>query len=127
LQITILKRVQTDFSGTEWPAISGVSELQSQYVLDLVIKPDIVWFEGHFPGEPVLAGVVQTHWAAEFAKYFFSVGEDFKRIENLKFKAVILPEMRLQLTLIYLPDKNAVTFRYANSAQDYSVGKLVFS
>lgn len=97
-------------------------------MLDLYIDDDMHWLEGHFPEQPVVAGVVQTHWAAEFAKKLFNTGDEFVRIDTLKFQQVILPEQRLQLTLERSEaDENyAIKFRFSRDEIIFSEGKLVF-
>jgi len=122
-----LQQLQSHFSGDEWPIMLSLDEENNQYSIQLDIKSDIRWFEGHFPGQPVLAGVVQTHWAGELSKYIFPVGDDFQRIDNLKFQSVILPDINLALKLVYLPNKNAVKFSYTDSDNNYSTGTLVFA
>ena len=36
--------------------------------LDLKLEPELLWFEGHFPGQPILPGVAQLHIAASMAE-----------------------------------------------------------
>lgn len=88
----------------------------------------MLWLEGHFPQQPVVAGVVQTHWAGELAQYLFPLGDNFIRIDNLKFQQVILPGQSLQLSLDYsvAADSSAVKFRYQQGDSIFSEGKLVF-
>ncbi|MDB4807084.1 hypothetical protein OAG89_03785 [Pseudomonadales bacterium] len=121
-----LQQLQSDFAGDGWPIILSLDSEEHQYSLQLDIRSDIKWFEGHFPGQPVLAGVVQTHWAGELSKCFFPIGEDFQRIDNLKFQSVILPDIKLELRLVYLANKNAVKFSYSDSEHNYSTGTLIF-
>lgn len=115
------------FPKAQWPLFEDLNNNENQVELLLNIHPEIHWFEGHFPNQPVLAGVVQTHWAGELAKHFFATGENFCRIDNLKFQSVILPNMYLTLTLEYLPEKNSVKFQYRNDERSYSEGKIVFA
>jgi hypothetical protein len=76
----------------------------------------------------VVAGVVQTHWASEIAKWVFASGDEFIRIDNLKFQQVVLPEQQLQLTLDYSTNTTtAIKFRYSQGETLFSEGKLVFN
>jgi predicted LPLAT superfamily acyltransferase len=67
--------------------------------LDLHIRPDLLWFHGHFPGTPILPGVVQIHWAVDFARRYLGLDLDTAREFQIKFKAVIQPDDAVVLTL----------------------------
>lgn len=123
-----LAQLRTRFSTAHWPRFEHISRSENQYVIDISIDSDMYWLEGHFPQQPVVAGVVQTHWAGELAKYLFNAGDEFIRIDNLKFQQVILPGQSLQLLLDYLPtaETAAVKFRYLRGEVVFSEGKLVF-
>lgn len=117
----------TQFSSNEWPGFLAVKQEENQVSVDLRVDGDIRWFEGHFPDQPVLAGVVQTHWAGEISRYVFSIAQDFVRIDKLKFQSVILPQCDVHLSLEYIVDSNAVKFQYTRAGQVCSEGKIVFS
>lgn len=116
------------FESNQWPTITQFSaRSDNECEMALHIEPSISWFEGHFPDQPVLAGVVQTHWAGEYAQALFPIDGEFSRIDNLKFQSVILPGQTLTLSLTFLPEKHAVSFRYAADDKVFSSGKLVFA
>ncbi len=123
-----LAQLRNQFSSTHWPRIDALHCREQQCVIDLFIGSDMHWLEGHFPQQPVVAGVVQTHWAGELAKYLFATGDECIRIDNLKFQQVILPGQSLQLTLDYSTGTTtAVKFRYSRDNTLFSEGKLVFN
>ena len=119
--------LQTLFPTEEWPTFVSIEELDNTITLDLLVTPSIRWFEGHFPEQPVLAGVVQTHWAGELGKHFFELGDAFKGLDNLKFHAVILPDQHLKLELRFDPEKKSLAFSYKDADTTYSEGKFRFS
>ncbi len=45
--------------------------LEGKHVLTLDLVPELSVFEGHFPSDPILAGVVQVHWAITYAVGIF--------------------------------------------------------
>jgi acyl-coenzyme A synthetase/AMP-(fatty) acid ligase len=65
----------------------------------LSIPATLASFEGHFPGTPILPGVVQVDWAVGFARRCFRLPHRFLGLEVLKFQRVIVPESVLTLTL----------------------------
>jgi 3-hydroxymyristoyl/3-hydroxydecanoyl-(acyl carrier protein) dehydratase len=121
-----LTDLQQMFSSHGWPQFLALEMTENNVSLTLHIRHETSWLEGHFPHQPVLAGVVQTHWAATLGKTFFSVGDAFNRIDNLKFQSVVLPGQTLDLTLQYLPDVGAIKFAYQFADMTFSEGKLVF-
>lgn len=125
----LLAQLRTQFASVHWPGVDDVNHSENHYVIDITIGSDMHWLEGHFPQQPVVAGVVQTHWAGEFSKHVFNLGDEFIRIDNLKFQQVILPGQSLQLTLDYsvATDSRAVKFRYLQGETIFSEGKLVFN
>ena len=124
----LLVSLRNRFDSSHWPRIDNIHASDQQFVLDLYVNQDMHWLEGHFPGQPVVAGVVQTHWAAEFTRQLFNTGDECVRIDNLKFQQVILPGQHLQLALEYseTADRCAITFRYCCDERIFSEGKLVF-
>ena len=122
----------TDVVGTHkdlvkiWPEVLAEYTDEEQIVLQLLIPKDLDYFNGHFPGAPILAGVVQLHWAVEYAKQNFSLTElDVKNIEVLKFQVVIIPGQKLNLTLTR-KTSNKVLFSYASDKGQHASGRIVF-
>jgi 3-hydroxymyristoyl/3-hydroxydecanoyl-(acyl carrier protein) dehydratase len=56
-------------------------------------------FEGHFPGHPILPGVVALEWMLQAAERFLGRRLAATDLINLKFQAVISPGADLELTL----------------------------
>ncbi len=122
-----LEKLQADLAGSDWPELRDWQWQDAAVELNLLISEDISWFAGHFPQQAVLPGVVQTHWAAELAKKLFPVKGPFQRINNLKFKTMIMPGTELVLQLKYNAEKQAIAFSYHDSEQEFSTASLVFS
>jgi 3-hydroxymyristoyl/3-hydroxydecanoyl-(acyl carrier protein) dehydratase len=95
-----------------------------RFTLD--ITDELVWFLGHFPGYPVLPGVVQLRWAVELSQQHFGFEPGPLEIMRLKFKSIIVPPLAVELELRKL---GAATTEFAYSGQglDYSQGKLIFA
>jgi 3-hydroxymyristoyl/3-hydroxydecanoyl-(acyl carrier protein) dehydratase len=67
----------------------------------LRVPADLAFLEGHFPGQPVVAGVVQIHWVMQAAADWLGAAPRVLGFEGLRFRDVLLPEQvfRLALTL----------------------------
>jgi 3-hydroxymyristoyl/3-hydroxydecanoyl-(acyl carrier protein) dehydratase len=107
------------------PEILGEERRGERIALELRVPPDLAYFEGHFPGLPILPGVVQIHWSVGFARERFSLRGRFAAAENLKFLAIVRPDARLTLTLEAEKDTR-LTFNYFSRDKKYSSGTLVF-
>ena len=90
--------------------------------LDLLIRPDLLWFQGHFPHAPILPGVVQIHWAVEFARTYLGLDLCSASEFQIKFKAIIRPDDALVLNLDHEMPKNRVALTYARGDEVCSTG-----
>jgi len=105
-------------------------------VLTLHIPTDLDYFKGHFDQAPILAGVVQLHWAVEFAQQYLDISAaDVMDIQVLKFQEMILPGQNVVLTLTKKSTEK-VLFSYQSCEQlsvpngdvkSHSSGRLIFA
>jgi len=121
-----LESLRSTFTGNEWCDIRAFLKTEQNAVVDLFIQQELSWFVGHFPEQPVLPGVVQTHWACEFAQHIFAL-KGLKKVSNLKFKTMVLPDTELTLKISFNQAKNVVAFSYQNDNETFSTGSLLFS
>jgi 3-hydroxymyristoyl/3-hydroxydecanoyl-(acyl carrier protein) dehydratase len=91
----------------------------------LDITPGLAWFRGHFPGRPVLPGIVQVHWAVLVSAAYFGLHEVPAVIKRLKFKNVIVPPSVVELS-VKRSAKREISFGYTGTGKQYSEGRLVF-
>jgi acyl-coenzyme A synthetase/AMP-(fatty) acid ligase len=108
------------------PRIVGQSVVPPRGVFKLVVPPDLFYLEGHFPGRPVLPGVVQLHWAIGLARRYLDPGPAFKGIEGLKFHRIIEPDVPVTLTLELAIPAGKLHFRYESELGVHSQGRILF-
>ncbi len=121
-----IESLQNSFFGDDWCELKTVFQAKESVDIEVYIQQELSWFAGHFPNQPVLPGVVQTHWACELAKHIFSL-EGLKKVSNVKFKTMILPDTHLALNMTFNADKNSVAFTYKDDSLTYSTGSLLFT
>ena len=95
-------------------------------VLDLHVTADLEHFAGHFPGAPVLPGVVQIDWAVRYAREYLTLSGHFTEMKNIKFLALVLPDAKLQLSLKWDAGTKYLDFSFLTSQRKCSVGRIVF-
>ena len=102
---------------------AGPSEIQ----LKLKLPTELKYFDGHFDGFPILAGVVQLDWAIKFAREAFPVDGIFQRIEALKFFRVLRAGEEVTLELRFDPEKKMLHFQYNSERHAHSAGRIRFA
>jgi len=110
----------------EWPTINSVTEEGETIALTCSIPPNLAYFDGHFDSDPILAGVVQVHWADKYAQHFFAITSGFKKLEQIKFTNIIRPNQKITLNLEFNELKRRVSFNYRSDKGVHSSGRICF-
>jgi 3-hydroxymyristoyl/3-hydroxydecanoyl-(acyl carrier protein) dehydratase len=114
-------------TATTEPQLLAVQQLDNAVRIQLRVQPELSWFVGHFPGVPILPGVVQTTWAIDFGRRYLPVPAQFRYLSNMKFMRFILPDARLELRLQYLPAKSELHFEYHDGVATCASGRIGFA
>ncbi|RYY73821.1 MAG: AMP-binding protein [Gammaproteobacteria bacterium] len=112
------------------PVLIGKQEAQDSLTMELFVPANLYYFDGHFPGRPVLPGVVQTHWAIHYAREQWGDLGEFTGLEAVKFQRVITANQTLLLRLEYHQDKDKLYFSYISNndqAIPHASGRVAFS
>jgi 3-hydroxymyristoyl/3-hydroxydecanoyl-(acyl carrier protein) dehydratase len=98
--------------------------LPNGVVLQLDVPTDLVWFDGHFPGDPILPGVTQIGWAIAFAREHFGLNADPHKIDRVKFLQPTRPGARLELKLV--GEATCIRWQLYENTTLLSCGHLTF-
>ncbi|HTO71132.1 MAG TPA: AMP-binding protein [Myxococcota bacterium] len=90
----------------------------------LRVPADLAFLEGHFPGRPIVAGVVQVHWALSAARELVAPGRGVRALENVRFRELLLPGDEFQLELHPVAGADALGFRLLDGARVFSAGRI---
>jgi len=89
----------------------------------LRVPADLAFLEGHFPGQPVVAGVVQIHWVLQAARELLGERARARALEGVRFREMLLPGQELSLELEW-DGAEALSFRLFDGARVFSSGKV---
>ncbi|MDR2874721.1 MAG: AMP-binding protein [Methylobacillus sp.] len=121
---TEMSETATLQTATDFPEFAILEQTRSRVLLETLLPPTLLYFQGHFPGQPILPGVVQLDWAIRLAKQYFSIQCD-SNIQRLKFQHIITPGMRVRLELVNEAEKSRVAFRYFSETAQHAEGQIV--
>jgi 3-hydroxymyristoyl/3-hydroxydecanoyl-(acyl carrier protein) dehydratase len=97
----------------------------SEAVFSISLTADLQAFQGHFPGDPLLPGVVQVDWACRLGQEAFGPLGRFTGLDQIKFLEPIRPSDDLELALTRVPGK--LRFQYLGSRVKMSSGTILFA
>ena len=106
------------------PQIDSSSMSGSSVTYRLRVPPALEHFKGHFPGFPILPGIVQLDWAVRLGRLHFAGLEASSGVDNFKCQALVFPGA--ELTLELRRDETGLHFRYSDAQRTYSSGKILF-
>lgn len=107
------------------PGLSDDVARGKQVILDLHIPPSLVHFAGHFPGLPIVPGVVQIDWVMHYAREHLGLSGHFKALENIKFLTPLQPDARLELHLTWIDTSRRLEFVFKTPQRTYASGRFV--
>ncbi|MCE9650895.1 MAG: AMP-binding protein [Parvibaculum sp.] len=97
----------------------GVDEAR----FDLELMPDLRWFDGHFPGQPILPGVAQLHIASSLAEEAWGIIATGSEMSRIKFRHVMQPGDLVTLMLVR-NGADRLDFRYLQGDEVMASGAI---
>ncbi|WP_443797839.1 ApeI family dehydratase, partial [Burkholderia vietnamiensis] len=90
------------------------------------VPATLAHFDGHFPGLPILPGVVQIDWAARLAARELPAVRELRCVEHLKFKAPVPPGAVLTLRIAHDAARGRARFAFRRGERECTSGVLVY-
>ncbi len=120
-----------DTDVTKYPLVQGLNLSPGNVQVQLIVpgERELLYFPDHFPGYPILPGVVQLAWAEHFGRLFFAVGvieKPFSHLETIKFIKIIPPGAELVLTLKWNERLGELCFSFKIGSEKYSSGRMMY-
>lgn len=109
-----------------FPRVLSIGAEPPHTRIELDVPEDLCWFSGHFPGQPVLPGIVQLHWATLVCRLLYGFEGVPREVKRLKFKKLVIPPTALELVVSQQGEQAAV-FRFSSLGDVNSEGKILFA
>ncbi|MCL2765161.1 MAG: hydroxymyristoyl-ACP dehydratase [Treponema sp.] len=102
-----------------------IKQTDSAVILEFSIPGSSDYFDGHFPGFPVLPAVAQVYIIMQCVSRFFGISAGLSEIKRTKFASIIRPDIPLQLNLE--KKEKIISFKIISPDEKtvYSAGTLV--
>jgi 4-coumarate--CoA ligase (photoactive yellow protein activation family) len=97
-----------------------------EFYYELHVPRTLVHFAGHFPGLPILPGVVQVDWAIRLVAVHIPAASTPASIDRLKFMAPVPPGALLKLTFAHDASRRRIQFTYRLGERDCASGVIVY-
>ena len=127
ITLASLQSLFVDLPSAKQPELLSQQVAGNKCTLQLFIPSYLYYFNGHFPGRPVLPGVVQMHWAINYAKDLLGIDGLFSSLEVIKFQKIIGANEKVDLELEYDEAKSKLKFSYIKNGQPASSGRVSFN
>jgi len=104
-----------------------IEKNENSVTLEFSIPGTSPYFDGHFPGFPVLPAVAQVDLVVRFASEHFGIGIGISKIKRIKFLNIIRPEN--PLILFIETDKTNIAFKISSPGGEtvYSSGVMTIN
>lgn len=85
------------------------------------------WFDGHFPGSPILPGIAQLDIVYEVVRRALPCPVRVAEVNNIRFKLIIVPDDCLMVQAELRPDGGRCAFRITRDDEVVCTGSMTFS
>jgi len=103
------------------PGVSGyeIREISMPYdsvvTARIIVGPDSLWFDGHFPGNPIVPGIAQMSMIFDLMQRTMGPGLKLDGFKRVRFKRLIRPDTPISV-LIKPAGKTPKRFEYKLTA-----------
>jgi len=119
-----LFRDRLDHRQPRWLGVEAYADGCCHVTLE--VPERLAHLAGHFPGRPVVPGVVMIQWTCDLAREHLGVTGAFSRLERVKFPQLLPPGERVTLALEWHGDMQRLDFRLSGRHGCHASGRMHF-
>jgi acyl-coenzyme A synthetase/AMP-(fatty) acid ligase len=105
---------------------SIISESGENISLSFFVPNTLSLLEGHFPQQPIVAGVVQIYWADSYAREYYDISDTAYKLNQIKFNKLIKPAAHYQLNLSRAKAGKSIKFEIYDLEDICASGQLSY-
>ena len=96
-----------------WYIVNNMNRsAENEISADIRVPSDSPWFDGHFPGEPILPGVAQIGMVFDTIKKAHNQELMVSSVRRVRFKRIIRPDDQLKIIAVPLKQEtDSYSFR----------------
>jgi len=96
-----------------WYKVNNMNRsAENEISADIRVPSDSPWFDGHFPGEPILPGVAQIGMVFDTIKKAHNQELMVSSVRRIRFKRIIRPDDQLKIIAVPLKQEtDSYSFR----------------
>ncbi|MCL2443136.1 MAG: hydroxymyristoyl-ACP dehydratase [Treponema sp.] len=102
-----------------------INKTDNSIILEFSIPGSSDYFDGHFPGFPVLPAVTQVFIVMHYVSRFFGINIELSKIKRTKFTSIIRPDTPLVLYLEKIEKNISFKINSPDEKTNYSAGNLI--
>jgi 3-hydroxymyristoyl/3-hydroxydecanoyl-(acyl carrier protein) dehydratase len=106
------------------PVVLAESRSERRLERTLRVPRDLAAFEGHFPGAPLVAGVVQLGWVMDAASALAGSAAEASGFEGLRFRDVLAPDQELRLAVELSDTGDLARFQLDAGERVFAAGRV---
>lgn len=107
------------------PVVLGETRGERALERRLRVPADLAFLDGHFPGRPIVAGVVQIHWVMQAARELLGAAPRVAALDAVRFRDLLLPGQEFTLALELAEDGALLRFRLFDGESSFSSGRVL--
>lgn len=89
----------------------------------LRVPRELAFLDGHYPGRPLVAGVVQLRWVLDAAHALLGAPPRVRGFEGLRFRDVLAPEQELRLWVELSEARDLLRFQLDAEGAVFAAGR----
>jgi len=102
-----------------------IEKTENSVSLEFSVPDSCLYFDGHFPGYPILPAVAQMEFVTRFASRYLGTGVAVSQIKRIKFVNQIQPNAQLLLKIEKNKDNISFNLTSRNGDTVYSLGTFI--